>query len=236
MEEKKDGRRVKKPWLAELNRARTQDLTGRTFNALTVLYRAENRGHKVMWHCKCACGREIDVWQSHLKEGQKSCGCMTKQLISESSKTHGESNTRLYSIWHRMRDRCNNPRQKDYDRYGGRGIQICEEWNDYEAFKRWAIQAGYDENAPFMQCTIDRINNNKGYSPDNCRWATAKEQANNRSSNHWMTYHGETHNMSEWADITGIDKVTIMSRLRRGWSDERALSEPVHRIKKRRKV
>lgn len=227
MEEKKDGRKIRKAY---------QDLTGQTFNALTVLYRAENRGQRVMWHCKCACGREIDVWAYRLKKRQKSCGCMKKQLISESSKTHGESKTRLYRIWHYMRVRCNNPHHNGYDRYGGRGIQICEEWNDFEAFKRWAIQAGYDENAPSRQCTIDRINNNKGYSPDNCRWATAKEQANNRSSNHLMTYHGETHNISEWADITGIDRRAILARLKRGWSDERALSEPVHRIKKRRAV
>lgn len=212
------------------------DLTGQTFNALTVLYRAENKGVKVMWHCRCACGKELDVWAHLLKEGQKgqkSCGCMTKKILHDYHISHGETNSRLYNVWHGIRQRCNNPKDKGYARYGGRGIKLCKEWDRYEAFKEWALENGYDEKAAHKKCTIDRIDNNKGYSPSNCRWVSAKVQANNRTNNHWVTYHGETHTTAEWAEITGITREVIQWRLKRGWSEERTLTEPVRKVKRR---
>ena len=230
---KTDERRVSKPWLAELNRARVQDLTGQTFNALTVLYRAENRGRRVMWHCRCACGNELDVWAKHLKDGQKSCGCMTKKILSECRTTHGGSRTRLFGVWRHMQERCNNPNHKSYARYGGRGVKVCKEWDHFEAFRDWALQSGYDEKAELMKCTIDRIDNEKGYSPTNCRWVSAKEQANNRSNNRFITLHDETHTVAEWADITGIPHTAIRARLKKGWSEERALTEPARQFKRR---
>lgn len=129
---------------------------------------------------------------------------------------------RLYKIWTSMRERCNNPNHKQYGAYGGRGITVCEEWGDYCSFKKWALDNGYTDSL-----TIDRKNNDLGYSPNNCRWATKKEQANNRRSNHLLTFDGETHNIELWAEITGLPRTAIDKRLRRGWSDQRILTTPL---------
>lgn len=129
---------------------------------------------------------------------------------------------RLYHIWLSMRERCNNKNHVQYANYGGRGIKVCKEWDDYLSFKEWALSNGYCENL-----TIDRVDNDKGYSPDNCRWATAKEQANNRRSNHLLTLNGETHNIEWWAQKTGLPRHAIDGRIRRGWSDCEILTTPL---------
>lgn len=128
---------------------------------------------------------------------------------------HGGTHTRLYDIWKKMRSRCFNPNNPKYYRYGGRGISICEEWSDFAMFRDWAIHNGYDE-----KLTIDRINNDGNYEPINCRWATAKEQANNRgirSDTTVITWNGETHSLMEWSKILGIKYKTLIERKRRGW-------------------
>lgn len=119
-----------------------------------------------------------------------------------------------------MRDRCNNPNHAEYGAYGGRGISVCKEWeNDVVAFYKWATANGYSDGL-----TIDRIDNDKGYSPSNCRWVTRKEQANNRRSNHTIVFGGVSNNIRQWAKITGIKEATIRMRIERGWSPERALT------------
>lgn len=117
-----------------------------------------------------------------------------------------------------MRTRCNNPHVKEYYRYGGRGIKVCDEWNNYYVFRDWAYQNGYTE-----ELTIDRIDNNKGYSPDNCKWSTIVEQQQNRCSCHMVTYDGKTQNLTLWAKEYGISRKTIRRRLENGWPVEQAL-------------
>lgn len=124
-----------------------------------------------------------------------------------------------------MRDRCNNPHSPKYELYGGRGITVCGEWNDYSVFKEWAVLHGYQDNL-----SIDRIETNEGYRPDNCRWVTQKIQCNNKRNNRYLTFNGETKTMMEWSECVNIPYSTIRSRLNNlGWSVERALSAPVRR-------
>ena len=135
---------------------------------------------------------------------------------------HRETNTRLHKIWESMIARCEYKKHPYYADYGGRGIKVCEDWNIYIIFRKWAIENGYSDDL-----TIDRIQNEKGYSPDNCRWATIREQQNNKRSNHFVSVDGIVHTISEWAEITGISKTTIRGRLASGWTAEDTLTIPV---------
>ena len=137
---------------------------------------------------------------------------------------HGETKTRLHKIWESMIARCEYEKHPYYADYGGRGITVCDEWHSYIEFRDWAITHGYNDDL-----TIDRIKNEKGYDASNCRWATIREQQNNKRSNH-IVYLGEVgHTISEWSEILGIGKTTIRMRLESGWSDEDALTVPVRK-------
>ena len=158
------------------------DLTGQRFGRLVVIKRSENIGRYTAWLCECDCGKEVVVKATYLRSGgTKSCGCLWLENHLKRRKTHGDSKARLYHVWTSIKDRCNNKNNSRYASYGGRGIRICEEWNkSYERFKEWAIQAGYDENAKFGKCTIDRIDNDGDYEPSNCRWADMSTQRRNQ--------------------------------------------------------
>ena len=132
---------------------------------------------------------------------------------------HGGKGTRLYRIWKAMRSRCNNPNTLAYPRYGGRGIGVCKEWDDFSKFRAWAIANGYSDDL-----SIDRVDNDGGYSPDNCRWATRKEQNTNQRSNRMIEFHGERKTLTEWAALMGLSFTCVDDRLRRGWSVEKALT------------
>lgn len=196
-----------------------QDITGKKYGRLTVVKRANNIGKLTAWECICDCGNTTIVSGGHLKDGHtRSCGCLSKENIRK--RTHGMTGERLYRIWQGMKNRCRNENTEHYDRYGGRGISVCEKWNNsFESFMEWAKSNGYEDGL-----SIDRIDNNKGYSPDNCRWATRVEQANNCDSNRILRHNGEEHTLAEWAKIRGINYHTLYSRVvALGWSAERAL-------------
>ncbi len=137
---------------------------------------------------------------------------------------------RLYSVWSNMRNRCNNSRCKDYRYYGGKGVTVCQEWNDYYKFRKWAYDNGYQPNCGL---TIERNDVCGNYCPENCSWVTRKEQCNNMTSNKLLTLNGETHNIAVWSEKTGIPYTVLESRVTGyGWSDERALTTPVNAHRK----
>lgn len=207
------------------------DLTGQRFGRLKVLgIDGKDKHRKLTWRCLCDCGNETVVGGCRLRSGNtKSCGCFRVDTNKQRLTIHGGSNTRLFQTWWNMKGRCHDKKDKEFKNYGGRGITVCEEWlNDFGAFQAWALCNGYTE-----ELTIDRIDVNKGYSPDNCRWATWKEQGGNRRGS-YLTFNGETRTRKEWAEITGIRAPIIASRLCQGFSVERALTQPIGMKKKRK--
>lgn len=153
------------------------DLTGRRFGRLIVLARDENMKKKPVWRCRCDCGNVTTVRGDSLRKGEtQSCGCLQSDIVRKMHEVHRSSSSRLYSIYNGMKNRCYNQHTSNYKYYGGRGITICAEWlHSFQTFQQWALSHGYTDTL-----TIDRIDNDLGYSPDNCRWATAKEQRANQ--------------------------------------------------------
>lgn len=203
-----------------------EDLTGKRFGRLVVIRRDKDHyqpsgHHRPMWLCRCDCGNEKIILQTNLKRRTtRSCGCLQKEELSKRARSHGgwANNERLFDIWLGIRKRCNNENDARYPNYGGRGVSICDEWDDYSSFRDWAMSHGYADNL-----SIDRIDVNGDYCPDNCRWATNIEQQNNRRSCVYITYGNETHTLKEWSRIRGIKYSTLHSRYRHGWGAGRML-------------
>lgn len=206
------------------------DLTGQRFGFLVVLKRAENSKDKqTQWLCKCDCGNEKVIAGKHLKNGSiVSCGCYAKEQRRKATTKHGFARTKLNYAYDHMIKRCYSSKDKCFKNYGGRGIKVCDKWlNDSRSFYKWAIENGYDLNAPYMKCTLDRIDVNGDYSPENCRFVDIKTQSNNRTSNFLITYDGLTMNATEWSKKIGLNPKTIIKRIRSGWSAKEALTTPL---------
>lgn len=207
------------------------DLTGQRFGRLVAIKRATNIKKRTMWECKCDCGRTKVVDAHSLRLGHtKSCGCLGLEMLEKGRTKHGLYKTKLYGHFEKMIDRCENKNHNNYKNYGGRGIAICDEWrHNFKAFYDWSMTNGFREGL-----SIDRIDNDKGYSPDNCRWATQKEQMNNIRNNRRITYSGKTHTLSEWSEITGIGKSCLNSRIQDGWETDELLTIPVGAVRGRK--
>ena len=200
-----------------------KDLTGERFGRLTVVEFVPNDKPSAFWRCICDCGNETIVCGCELKRGHiKSCRCFNKEKVSEARTKHGKRKTRLYRIWLSIKNRCNNSKSDKYKDYGGRGIKICKEWeNDFQAFYDWSMANGYTD-----ELTIDRIDNDKGYSPENCRWADRKTQNRNKRNNIFVEYKGEYMSLAEASERSGINLKVLQCRYRNCERDER-LFRPV---------
>lgn len=206
------------------------DLTGEKYNLLKVIGidKILPNGQRI-WKCQCDCGNTTFVRGGNLKNSSvKSCGCL--KHIKKDKKV---ADNPLYSMWCDMRHRCLNSKDRAYKYYGARGITVCQEWLDFYNFEKWALENGYNK-----ELTIDRIDNSKGYCPNNCRFVSKKIQANNRRSNILFDYNGQTKNLQEWSEILGFDYKLVHNRIHKlKWSFNKAISTPcnVNKRKKRRK-
>lgn len=207
-------------------------MIGERYGRLTVEQPAKRKNRENTWLCRCDCGKTTTATSSALATGhKKSCGCYKLERISQAKKTHGESEATLYHKWEGIKQRTLNENCKDYAGYGGRGITICPEWRDsFEAFRDWALANGYQDDL-----TIERKDVNGDYCPDNCRWATPKDQANNRRNNRVIEHNGERHTLKQWADNAGMSLEALKYRLDSGWDMERALKTPTRGYKRKNK-
>lgn len=211
---------MKKP-----NSPNFDDMEGRRFGRLVVTGYAGRgeRGHSTRWECLCDCGQRRTVWRSSLTGGlTQSCGCLGRERRKASTVRHGLSKHPSYFVWASMVDRCANPGSAKWRNYGGRGIRVCERWMDLANFVADMGEPAFDG------AQLDRIDNDGGYEPGNCRWASRKVQLRNTRSNSVLEYEGQVRCITEWAEIYGIPTPTLRQRLKRGWPAHQALTEPVH--------
>jgi hypothetical protein len=205
---------------------KVEDLTGQVFGRWTVLGRAGTYKRESTWTVVCSCKLAIVrvLRAAMLKKGKsKSCGCLNLELIAERNKSHGLTNHQLFDKWQNMRGRCYNPNNPKYPRYGGRGITICDSWkDDFQAFYNWSLTNGW---AP--ELTIDRVNNDGPYCPENCRWTTIEVQANNRSTNVIVNIYGQTMPLQlAMKQYGACDPSLASSRIKKGWDHEKAITTP----------
>ena len=207
------------------NTDKIKDLTGNKYNMLTVIGLASR--DPVRWKCKCDCGGTTLVTTGNLTHGRvKSCGC----LSHIGNPTHHMRHTKLYSKYAGILRRCYNQNEKCYKNYGGRGIKVCDEWKDsFMPFYEWAMENGYEDGL-----TIDRIDNDGDYCPDNCRWVDNATQANNRRSNLLYTMNGKTMNLTQWCKEYDLSFHTVRQRIKNGWPFEEAITFKGDARKKRR--
>ncbi len=199
------------------------DMTGKVCGRLTVLHRdGSGKDGKAKWACSCTCGNTVSVVGKKLRTGEtKSCGCLRADTLANLSHRHGMFGTRIYNVWGSMIQRCYDSRNRNYKRYGGKGITVSDSWRKFDGFYA-------DMGDGEAHLSLDRIDNSKGYSKENCRWATRVEQANNRSSNLWFFFEGREQTLASICEGSTTKKYRLTKgRLNRGWSLEDALNKPV---------
>lgn len=198
------------------------DLTGQRYGKLLVVAYGGVRGKLAQWICRCDCGTWRAAYRGHLKDGHTvSCGCRRAEKNIELRQTHGMEGTPIYQCWQGMLNRCRNNNDIGYERYGGRGITVCDRWMRFANF--------YEDmgDRPSPQHTLDRCDNNKGYGPDNCRWSTKREQAQNTRRNLIITFRGESKCLAQWAREFGMHPSVVNGRIKIGWTVEHALTTPL---------
>lgn len=195
--------------------SKKHNLAGEIFGRLTVVEsdHVDERG-RTYWLCECNCSQHTQLVvreDSLLRGNTTSCGCKHRESARNRSTKHGLCGTPLHNAWKNMMQRCENPHDKQYRLYGGRGVRICENWHNFEYFKNWALDNGYE-----VGLTIDRRNNNEGYDPDNCRWVSQVTQQNNRRNNHRIEYCGENRTIAEWARLFNVNYKTLWNHVKQG--------------------
>lgn len=203
------------------------DLTGKVFNRLTVIRRSGTKRRYAVWECQCSCGAVTHVRSDHLfSRRTQSCGCYNY----DKGKTHGMSRSRvsgkahpIYNSWQQMLARCKHVSNPAYAYYGGRGITVCDRWSTFEVFKQDM------EPTWFSGASIERVDNNEGYCPENCKWATVREQSVNKRSNILVEYKGRVQCLKYWCDELGLKYATVQGRIKRGWTPEEAFTVSVHK-------
>lgn len=200
-----------------------ENIIGKRFGKLIVKEFVGYKKKRPFYHVVCDCGNEKEVCYYELIRGQtRSCGCLHRKVLGDMARKHGESNTRLFKIWCGIKKRCFDKNSSRYSYYGGRGINMCSDWkNDFLTFKEWANSHGYTD-----ELTIDRVDVNGNYCPENCRWATKEQQANNTRTNHYLEYKGVKRSMSEWCKILGLNYYKIRTRINScHWTVEEAFEK-----------
>lgn len=192
------------------------DSTGKKYNRLTAIRpNGKNKHGNIKWLCLCDCGNYTTVLGTHLRNGTtKSCGCLLKEYNEQFRADNPKKGYPLYAVWGSMLRRCENPRDAAYKNYGSRGIKVCDEWHEFEAFEKWAIDTGYVRGLD-----LDRTDNGGNYCPENCRWVTRKTNNNNKRNNVIMEYQGKSMTLSQWSEELGISKAAIYTR-HHSWGDD----------------
>lgn len=205
-----------------------KDFTGERFGMLVAAKMIGQRlpRQDYVWTFNCDCGGSLDAYVFEARRRQH-CGCKTPELLAVRNVTHGQTGHKLYKVWAAMKDRCRNPNNTHYRHYGGRGISVCERWNDFALFL--ADMGEQPEGG-----TVERVDNSLGYCPENCIWATRKSQMRNRRVNVLFAYQGESKCLAEWSEVVGINQNTLRERLRRGWDIETAFTTPAKIYKNRK--
>ena len=204
---------------------RNLNISGERFGDLVAIRAVGKCETGYVWECRCDCGSVATATVAKLNSGKKlSCGCRRSRVTTERNHKHGKSGTKTFRSWASMRQRCTNPSDGAFDRYGGRGIAVSPRWGTFANFLE-------DMGECPPGATLDRIDNEKGYEPNNCRWATRAQQNRNTRGNRWLTFDGRRMVLSDWAKERGINKTTLRMRLERGWPVEKSLNLPLQKSK-----
>lgn len=214
----------------KLNEHGRKDLSGLKSGRLVAIRYEYTRNKKAYWLCLCDCGKSKIVVGTSITNGHvKSCGCLKKEMLAEKNFKHGFCGTGLYQCWQDMKKRCYDKNRAQYKDWGGRGISVCEDWLSFENFKIWAVKNGYQPGL-----TIERVDNNGNYSPENCKFIRKQDQNSNRRNTVVISFDGKNMNIEQWAKYLGLKRGTFDSRLKRGWSIEKAITTTITQTENRK--